>query len=413
MRTNSSEHRVLIYTHDSLGVGHVRRSMNIVHALAEQSPQFSILLVTDTPSVQILKDIPRNADYVKLPTIAASGAKANQPPTLGVGIVELSLLRRTMIQQIVDTFAPDVFLVDNFPLGYREELVPTLHQARISHTRTLLGLRDIVDSPEKVRANWTRHGIKSAIDRYYDRILIYGVPEILDAADGYALPSSIAAKIHYCGYVTADGPVERTRAEIRAELGVTGRLILATVDDGADGFQILQAFLQALPQFPDDTAMVITGEFMTPSDLSELHLLAADRSSIVIRGYESDIRSYMAAADIVVAMGGYNTTAEILALGARAIIVPRNRRSGERSHRSLTGIDEEQLIRAQALHKMGLIDMLHPDSLCPELLADRITFALGASDADRTEGANPTETVNIGGLKRVADHILSMAEGEE
>jgi len=407
MRTNSSAHRILIYTHDSFGVGHVRRSMHIVQAVAEQSPQSSILLVTGSPSVELFKDIPQNADYVKLPTIAKSGAKANQPPTLGVGIVELSLLRRTMIQQIVDTFAPDVFLVDNFPLGSRQELVATLHQARRSHTRTLLGLRDIVDPPEKVRHDWTRHGITSAIDRDYDRILIYGVPEILDAADGYGLPSSVAAKIHYCGYVTADGPVERTRAEIRAELGVTGRLILATVGGGADGFPILRAFLQALPQFPDDTAMVITGEFMTPSDRAELHLLAADRSSIVIRGYESDLRSYMAAADVVVAMGGYNTIAEILALGARAIIVPRNWRSGENSYHSLTDMNEEQLIRARALHNMGLLDMVHPDSLCSDLLADRITCAFEAPDT------SPTKTVDVGGLNRVANHILSMARGED
>ena len=407
MRTNSSAHRLLIYTHDSFGVGHVRRSMNIVQAVAEQSPQSSILLVTGSPSVELFKDIPQNADYVKLPTIAKSGAKANQPPTLGVGIVELSLLRRTMIQQIVDTFSPDVFLVDNFPLGSRQELVATLHQARRSHTRTLLGLRDIVDPPEKVRDDWTRHGITSAIDRYYDRILIYGVPEILDAADGYALPSSVAAKIHYCGYVTADGPLERTRAEIRAELGVTGRLIMATVGGGADGFPILQAFLQALPQFPDDTAMVITGEFMTPSDRAELHLLAADRSSIVIRGYESDLRSYMAAADVVVAMGGYNTIAEILALGARAIIVPRNWRSGENSYHSLTDMNEEQLIRARALHNMGLVDMVHPDSLCSDLLADRITCAFEEPDT------SPTKTVDVGGLNRVVNHILSMARGED
>ena len=140
MKTNSPAHRILIYTHDSSGVGHVHRSMNIVRALAEQSPTSSILFVTDSPTVQMLKDIPRNTDYVKLPTIGTSGTQANLSSTFGVGIVELSLLRRTMIQQIVDIFAPDVFLVDNFPLGSREELVPTLHQARISHTRTLLGL---------------------------------------------------------------------------------------------------------------------------------------------------------------------------------------------------------------------------------------------------------------------------------
>lgn len=407
MIANSLAPRILIYTHDAFGVGHIRRSLHIVRALNDHAPQAAILLVTGSQSVGMLKDLPQNADYVKLPTIAASGARLDKLPTLGVGLVEISLLRRNLIQEIVRTFAPDVLVVDNWPLGARQELVPTLHETRRNSTRTILGLRDIVDPPQKVRKSWTRQGMYTVLDRYYDRILIYGVPEVLDAVEAYALPSSIAEKVHYCGYVTADDPPLRTPKEVRAKLGFTGRFVLATVGGGGDGFPLLQAFLQALPHLPDTSAVVVTGELMTQDDRAELLALTAGHSAVVLRDYEPDMRSHMAAADVVLAMGGYNTTTEILALQARAIIVPRTWRSGEHSNRGRTGADEEQLVRAQALQKMGLVDMLHPDSLSPERLVERIAAAFDSPKA------KPNVSVDVRGLERVAQQILAMTnEGE-
>src|ERR671922_308094 len=84
-----------------------------------------------------------------------------------------------------------------------------------------------------------------------------------------------------------------------------------------------------------------------------LRELAANEARIVIRDHIADLPSVMAAADLVVAMGGYNTSAEILAVGARAVIVPRGWRSGEHGNRGATGIDEEQLVRAEGLTRLG------------------------------------------------------------
>ncbi len=145
---------------------------------------------------------------------------------------------------------------------------------------------------------------------------------------------------------------------------------------------------------------------MSPADRAELHTLAAGHSRVVVRDYEPDLRSYMAAADVVVAMGGYNTTAEILALQSRAIVVPRTWRSGEHMIRAQASMDEEQLVRAQALEKLGLLELLHPDLLSPERLADRIAATLARP---RTE---PKVSVNLRGVDHVAEHILSMASGE-
>ncbi len=399
--------RIAISTHDAYGVGHVQRCLRIVKALAERAPQAAILFITGSPSVDMLKYLPENADYVKIPTIVTSGAQGAKPPILAVGLAEVSFLREKLIQEVVHRFAPDVFVVDNFPLGSRLELLPSLKELRRRATRTILGLRDIADPPDRVCRDWERDGIYEVLDRYYDRILVYGMREVLDIEEAYALPPSVTEKVHYCGYVTEGGPPSRTRAEVRAELGIAGPLVLATVGGGGDGFPILKVFLQALPLIPDTSAVVVTGEFMGPAERAELQALAAARPGVVVYDYVPDLPSYMAAADVVVAMGGYNTTAEILALQSRAIVIPRTWRSGEHANPTRARMDLEQMFRAQALSRLGLVELLNPEALKPERLAECITAALACPRVE------PKISVNVRGRECVTNHILAMARGEE
>ena len=69
-----------------------------------------------------------------------------------------------------------------------------------------------------------------------------------------------------------------------------------------------------------------------------------------------DVASYVQAADIVVSMGGYNSVCELLSLGKPALIVPR------------TFPRREQLIRAEALDRLGLLRMIDPADVGPHRL---------------------------------------------
>ena len=75
-------------------------------------------------------------------------------------------------------------------------------------------------------------------------------------------------------------------------------------------------------------------------------------------GLTPQVVSLLEQADRVITMGGYNTVCEVLSFEKPALIVPRV------SPRS------EQLIRAQRLHALGLVDMLHPDKLNPQALSE-------------------------------------------
>jgi predicted glycosyltransferase len=401
--TTLASPRLAVFTHDTFGLGHVRRSLHLIGALAARSPRAPILFITGSPALQAFEALPANADYVKIPTIAKTGSRGSQPPHLPIGLMETTLLRRRLIREAVSAFSPDLLLVDNFPLGSQGELLPALKEARRLGTRTVLGLRDILDAPEKIRKEWARHGIYEVLHRYYDRILVYGMREVFDLESAYALPREVAAKLHYCGYVTEAAPPSGAASELRDSLGVEGPFLLATGGGGGDGLPLLEALVDALPLLPELSAVIFTGPLMSSSHRGKLRSRAAGNSRVVIREFTRDLRAYMSAAEVVVSMCGYNIAAEIAAIRPRAVVVPRTWRYGEHLNRAGAAAEWEQILRAQALAQRGLVEVLEPQALSPENLARRIAAVIARPRPE------PRAALDLNGIENVAGHLLSLA----
>jgi len=370
------KHRFALFTHDAYGLGHIRRSVRILSAISERRPHAALLLITGSPVTSLLRKLPPNADAVKIPTIVTSGGDGTRPSTLNIGVAELASLRGELTRSVLEAFDPDVFLVDNFPLGVRLELLPALRELRRRATRTVLGLRDVVDPPDKVRRDWGRDGLYEIVERYYDRVLVYGVREVLDAAEAYAFSDELAGRLCYCGYVTESSPAPRDLDQVRSDLGVNDGFFLATVGGGGDGRPLIETFLAAMDRFADRPALVVTGELMAGEDREAIARATARRSGVVVCRHIDDLPAAMAAADLVVAMGGYNTAAEILAVGARAVIVPRSWRAGEHDNKGKSGFDAEQLVRAEGLARLGAVETADPRDFSPESLAAAMQRAL-------------------------------------
>jgi predicted glycosyltransferase len=398
----ASAPRIAVFTHDTFGLGHLRRCTHIVRALAERAPEAAILFITGSPVLHAFDALPPNADFLKIPTVVKAGTGHVQPPHLPVGMAQVIHLRERILERAIETWAPDVLLVDNFPLGSQRELVAALQQARRLGTRTILGLRDILDAPHVVRNDWTRQGIDQVLERFYDRILVYGMREVLDLAQAYELPPAVADRLVYCGYVTAAGPPPELSTAVRAELGIEQGFVLATAGGGGDGFPLLDTFVRALKLVPDTPALVLTGPLMSGSERKRLAEAANGRSGVTIRDFVQDLPSYLTTADVVVSMCGYNIAAEIVAARSNAVVVPRTWRYGE--HAKQSGEEWEQLLRARELARLGLVDLIEPGALSPQQLASQVIAARA-----RARPATPS-TVDLGGLATVADHILGAAQ---
>ena len=390
--------RFALFTHDTFGLGHIRRSLHIIRALADRYPHASLLLVTGSQAVHRLQQLPKNMDYIKIPTIVQTGTRGSQPPNLSLPVQEMTRMRERLIRTSVCAFRPDVFIVDNFPLGSRSELLPTLQELEETATRTVLGLRDILDKPETVQSTWTRDGLYDVIDRYYDRILVYGVRSIFDLGKAYQLPSQVAAKLAYCGYVAPPDPITESPAQIRRQLGVKRPFVLAMGGGGGDAYPLLSTCMEALKQIPRCSALVLTGPLMGAEDQQRLKDKRNGHDHVQIREFVPDVRAYLNAADVVVSMCGYNTASEIVSQRPNSIVVPRTWRYGEHAIRMRADQEGEQIMRAHALDRRGIVHCLEPQDLTPERLAAAIQTHLKKRSTTRTR-------LRLNGLQKAAEEI--------
>jgi predicted glycosyltransferase len=259
-------------------------------------------------------------------------------------------------------------LVDHEPLGSTAEFRDGLYalKAQRPATKFVFGLRDIMDDEARIRAQWRELGVYDALEHLYDGIAVYGSPKLYDVAQAYAIPPSVQIKLHYCGYIVRDLP-QVDSALLRRQHGLppSGRLVLATVGSGYDGYPVLEAVWQALERlqsrFPDLTAILVTGPLMPSAQQATLLTRSNERFRVVSR---TDTFQLMAVADAIVSMGGYNSVCEALAVARPLVIVPRA------THKT------EQKIRAEILAAHGLARCVLPKELNAETLADGLAWAL-------------------------------------
>ena len=365
--SGSREPRLLIYSQDGLGLGHQRRTTLLADEFLRACPGASALTVSDSPLGRFFSSAPGH-DYCKLPSVRKVGPGDWRPVTLSSSFADVLELRRAMLQTAVLSFRPDVLLVDHMPHGAMGELVPTLDLLRNEPTSVVLGLRDILDAPAVVRKRWRLEGAYEAVERYYDRVLVYGSSDVFDVATEYEWPDAARPKIQYCGYVCAPPRADVSGAVRSRYLGASGKghLVVAMAGGGADAYPLFDALLDAVPSIQragNCHVVLVTGPFLPSEQRREL-TVRAQGLPVTVLASVSDAGSYAASADLVVAMAGYNTTAEILSVGTPAVLVPR------------WGPSAEQQMRARLFAERGWVDWLHPDHLSGETLGRAVTTAL-------------------------------------
>lgn len=395
--------RLLMYSQDGAGLGHLRRAGNIAQAVLSRAPGSDVLILSDSPTTPLLPAI-RGLDYVKLPTIVKCGRVSSRKSswrasTLSLGLERTLELRRALIAQTFAAFEPDAVLVDHMPLGALAELTPMLTQASRSlpRPRLYLGLRDILDAPEVIRPAWKESGAHDAL-QLYDAILIYGCRDMYDAAAAYELNGQ-ADKLIYCNYV---GPhpkaIPRTGLSIgRPQTLANGeQLILAMCGGGADAFRLAETFVEALPaaaQRARIRAVLLTGPNMAPRERWALRSRSIGHP-VEILSLSDEVSSLLQNASLVVTMAGYNSVCEVVHASKKALVIPRR------------GPSAEQRIRGDLFAERGLIRSLDPDVLEPATLALELTEAL-----ENDAFPDPTRAPPMNGAQLAADVLVGPNHG--
>ncbi len=380
--------RIALYSHDTQGLGHVRRNLAIAASLASGDPAPEILVITGAPAAGVLP-APPGADFLTLPAFGKRLDGRYEARSLLAPVGALIELRSRILQAALDAFDPDLLIVDKVPRGAGGELEQALEHLRATgRTRCVLGLRDVLDGAAVASREWHQQRCTEAVDHYYDAVWVYGDQQVFDPIAAYGLPLVVACRTTFTGYLGHGRPTSPPgfAAPVPSE-----PFALCMVGGGQDGIDLARSFVQArLPR--GRRGVVLAGPYMGDDDREELDRLVVSRPDMTVVGYVDMAEQFIAAAEYVVSMGGYNSVCELLAHEKRTLVVPRARPR------------TEQLVRARRLAQRGLLDVVHPDELSPERLS-----AWMASGAGTSRGRRPVDLDGLARLPSLVDAILAPA----
>jgi predicted glycosyltransferase len=379
--------RILLYSHDTFGLGNIRRTLLLAQEFIEQYPRAAVLLITGSQMIHSFR-IPEGVDYIKLPCLDRIDAERYESRFLLECSEAVKRTRRAIIERTVLGFAPDLMIVDKRPAGVDGELSDTLTALRNGNfpTRLVLGVRDILDEPRKTRETLKNNHSFEIIRDYYDEVWIYGSQSIFDTVSEYEFPEDVAQITHYCGYL------KRPTAAVRRDVGPPH--VLVTTGGGGDGSRMIETYLQGLSNLPRNVALkstIVFGPQMSVDKRSALVSSFGYLTDVEFREFEPDLTKLYAEADLVVSMAGYNTVCELMSFGRNAILVPRAQPV------------KEQLIRARLLAAAGLFEMVEPNDLAPETLMTKVLASL-------KHAPDRPVRVDLQGLPRIRERMRELLE---
>jgi len=360
--------KIIQYCQHVLGIGHLFRSLEICRALSDHE----VVLVTGGPRVETklpvhvrefcLPDLQMNREFKGL-----YSSRKNTP---------LDLIKAQRQKQLFELFKkeqPDVFLVELYPFGrkaFRFELDPVLQaiaDKKLPDCRVVCSVRDILVEKEDAAKHEAR--AVDTLNRYFKAVLVHADPRLAQISETFTRFAEIKIPVIYTGYIARrPAPNAGTNLRRRLQFGREEFLIVASAGGGNVGAPLLEPVICAFDRLQLKNRAylkVFTGPYLEQGEFSRLQRLAGN--GVEINKFSSDFLSYMAAADLSVSMGGYNTTMNILATGVPALVwpFPQNR---------------EQRMRAERLEEMGILKVIPDEGLEPDRLADMMARVLSAAD---------------------------------
>ena len=362
----NSTYNILMYSHDTYGLGHIRRTMAIASHLL--GPGINILILTGSPIAGRFS-FADQIDFVRIPGMIKKTNDEYLPLSIKINPRHALDIRKNIITATAKTFQPHLFIVDKEPLGLKKEVLPTLQWLRRCRpeTRSILGLRDIMDDAETVQKDWREKKVYDHLENLYSEIWIYGIRDFYDPVVEYDISETISRKMHFTGYIPRKIPGKDAVNKVKKEIGLkdSEKLVVVTTGGGGDGYRVMDTYLgtlESLSGTPPFKSVLITGPFMPKKERRDVSKRAR-RLGVRTYHFYRQMEKIFAAADIVVSMGGYNTLCEILGQGTLSLVIPRETPR------------KEQIIRARAFARQNLVDYIPWGEFTTERLRQKL-FAL-------------------------------------
>jgi len=375
--------RILLFVHDGIGLGHVRRLSRIACALQEDA---ACLVMCGHRATSWI--VPGQCEYVQIPALEnllPGYASGPARPFVAMSRLEALRFRKQILEAVVEAFMPDAIVVDYLPVGKFNELAGIIGRYR---AKKFFVMRGIMDTPENMRRQ-TLDGLgERMLAAHYTRILVASDPRICDVVVEYGLPPALARKTAYIGYVSEpvdDAAIRRARAR----RGVLAGRPWVVCSAGAGTFRehLVEECIRLTSKFDGACFDIVAGprgaKIPGVND-------PADDGRVRLHQESQDLALLHASADVVVCSGGYNSIVETLEGVAHLICAPVQQPP-----------DPEQIIHADRLSRFFPLETV----LQVTDLEGALGRALTAAAAGRRSKGR--EILNFDGAARAKEIILS------
>jgi predicted glycosyltransferase len=406
--TSTGRPPILFYCQHLLGLGHARRAALLARALAKAGePVVFVQGGLAVPGLDL-----GGAEPVALPALVAADDAASRLALPDGRAPDAAYLtaRRDRLLALFAERDPGVVLFELFPFGRHAlafELGPLLLAVAEDRTRrgdaaarVAVSLRDIVVS--KANAAWAELSVSAVVERWVDRVLVHGSPELIPLDRTFALAPRLQDRLVYTGYVAEDPPPPAEgRPTTAAPPAPPGEVVISG-GGGRVAMSLFRTALDARPLAPGAARLpwrVLTGPYLDAAARGELEARAAalgrlgDDPAVVVESFREDFPALLRRAALSVSQAGYNTVLDLVRSRVRAVVVPYE------------GSGDEQPLRARLLAERGVLEVVPAADCTPPRLAAAMEAALTRRDFPAPA------SIDLDGAARAAAILGAMVDG--
>lgn len=352
------------------------RVLKFARLLSALDSRYNAVIFSSDPTIRQFK-APARTEIASLPAISKLGGAYYAADNLDLSLAEVLRIRTEVMLGYARGLLPDYLVIDTFPGGVKGELLPVIDWVRehVPGIKIVYIARDILGPSEEIVPAWRALGIFELLERQVDKVLIFGEKFIFDWTAEYQIPSGVSPRIFYCGYFGCDESEDQI---LPGAVELTD--ILVTVGGGSDGAHLVRTALDAFTD-PSLKLCLVLGPQMRETDVSALLRVAEGRSNVQVQRFVPELPRLLRRCRVIVAMAGFNTVNELLALGSRAVLVPRKVPT------------KEQFERARRLDRLGLLTTIDPEELSAEKLRIEV-YKLLSIAGKRTSASLTFDTIS-------------------
>jgi predicted glycosyltransferase len=401
--TRESIKRILVYTHNSIGLGHAFRTLAVITGIKKWRPDIDFLVMSGTSVPQIF--FSEGVEVIKLPSVKLDIDRKDSPMQSrylsGFELESIFDFRQQIIMASFDFFQPDALIIEHNMTGQMSELIPLLMKkwmrkggpvdfALVHICRGIMKWAPLLKIPYQN----PRHRSESInIGALYDFMYVLEDREVIDINKRFlGNDPELEKKIRYLGKITNKVYGElASRSQALERFGLPDRkIILVSLGRNNRVFDLSKKLLEIYrnEEIRGNYEMVmVIDPYMDNGAAAALRSHPQGRD-VRFLPFVSDLVDLIHHSELVISRAGYNTVNEILLTGSKAILIPESHGGGEQELRVQTihednvkALTEDQFLGQET---EGLvIDMLNKHQALISMKFDK--YAIGKIIIDDLE----------------------------